>query len=495
MRLTRIRARLGAALAVAALTAFAGLSAGGGAAAAGPAQPRNVVVVLTDDQDLASLEVMTGVKRRLGRRGVSFRKSFAVYPLCCPSRATLLTGQYPHNHGVLDNGGPEGGVKVFDESVTLATALRDEGYRTGYIGKYLNGYPELAREDPGAAIPPGWHRWFGMVDSGQYKWSLNANGLLRRYGRKTSDYQTDVLRRLGLGFIRNHAGKSMPPFFMLVSTNAPHGESGRKFADRNPRPAKRHHGVFERRRLPDKPSFNEQDVSDKPEFLQVPRIKRKERLEIRDRYRGRLESLLSVDEMVSAFVKELRNRGELSNTLFIFTSDNGFLLGEHRLQRKRLLYEESAKVPLVMAGAGLPKGLRLQELVGNIDLAPTIYDVTGVDPPNSLEPDGISLVDVADDPGDYVNRDLLLENFHIGSADGVGAAVRTPNAILIEQRVDGVWNRELYDLNPDSALGGYDPYQLENQIGNPLYAGLRSNLENRLDDLRGCEGTTGPNSC
>ena len=481
------RARLAAAAALAALVAAIGtLNAGGDAAAAGPGDPPNVVVVLTDDQDAASLKVMKGVKRKLGNRGATFKNAFAVYPLCCPSRATLLTGQYPHNHGVLNNGGPDGGVNAFDESVTLATALEEAGYRTGYFGKYLNGYPALARDDPENAIPPGWNRWFGMVDAGQYEWSINANGNLRKYGREPRDYQTDVLRKLGADFIHQRSGRNKPPFFLMVGTNAPHGEKGRKFADRNPRPAKRHVGTFESLRVPDVPSFNEADVSDKPPFLRVPRIKGKGRRELRDRYRGRLESLLSVDEMVTGLLAELRRRNELRNTLFIFTSDNGFLLGEHRLERKRLLYEESAQVPLVMRGPGVNRGADRKQLVGNIDLAPTIYDATGVNPPNSLEPDGVSLLNVVDDPGAFVNRDLLLENFHIGSNDGVGKAIRTPEAILIEQRVDGTTHHELYDLDPDSS--GYDPYELENQYENPKYSGLRADLEDRLDEVRNCQG-------
>ncbi len=487
MPLTAGKVRLATVGVLAALAALAGaLGAGGGAALAGPGDPPNVVVVLTDDQDAASLKVMKGVKRKLGDRGATFKNAFAVYPLCCPSRATLLTGQYPHNHGVLNNGGPDGGVGAFDESVTLATALEEAGYRTGYFGKYLNGYPALAREDPENAIPPGWDRWFGMVDAGQYDWSLNANGNLRRFGREPRDYQTDVLRKLGSGFIRQRSGRNKPPFFLMVGTNAPHGEKGRKFSDRNPRPAKRHVGTFESLRLPDVPSFNEADVSDKPGFLRVPRIKGKGRRELRDRYRGRLESLLSVDEMVTGLLADLRRHNELRNTLFIFTSDNGFLLGEHRLERKRLLYEESAQVPLVMRGPGINRGADRKQLVGNIDLAPTIYDATGVNPPNSLEPDGVSLLNVVDDPGAFANRDLLLENFHIGSRDGVGKAIRTPEAILIEQRVDGTPQHELYDLDPDS--DGYDPYELENQYENPEYSGLRADLEDRLDEVRNCQG-------
>ena len=180
---------------------------------------------------------MKGVKRKLGNRGATFKNAFAVYPLCCPSRATLLTGQYPHNHGVLNNGGPDGGVNAFDESVTLATALEEAGYRTGYIGKYLNGYPALAREDPEAALPPGWNRWFGMVDAGQYEWSLNANGNIRRFGREPRDYQTDVLRKLGADFIRQRSGRNKPPFFLMLGTNAPARREGAQV--RRPQPAPR----------------------------------------------------------------------------------------------------------------------------------------------------------------------------------------------------------------------------------------------------------------
>lgn len=457
--------------------------------AGGDADRPNVIIILTDDQRNDDMWVMNGTRRRLGGSGagVSFVNNFATYPLCCPSRATLLTGQYAHNHGVFDNGGPDGGIANFDDTPTLATQLHAAGYRTGYYGKYLNGYPGRARNDPEGSIPPGWDRWFGLIDAGQYDWSAAANGSIRRFGREPRDYQTDVLARLSREFVRKHAGRRKP-FFLTVATNAPHGEKGRRFSNRNPRPAKRHLGVFEDAKLPKPPSFNEDDVSDKPPFLQVEKLPKDERLELRDRYRGRLESLLAVDELVVDLVRELRRENELRETYVLFTSDNGFLLGEHRLEKKRLLYEESARVPLLMRGPGVPKGVVRPELSGNIDIAPTIYDGTGVSPPDERRPDGISLLDVIDDPDAYSDRDLLLENRHLGSADGVGAALRTPSAVLIEQRVNGELNGEFYALNQDPEAAFYDPYQLENQYENPLFAGVIAQMQARLDELRDCAG-------
>jgi N-acetylglucosamine-6-sulfatase len=434
---------------------------------------RNVIVVLTDDQRAGDMVAMRETRRRLGRHGVTFTRSWATFPLCCPSRATNLTGQYAHNHGVRANFPPEGGARVFDDSATTATALDAAGYRTALVGKYLNGYWGMALEDP-PYIPPGWDRWLGMADSGfMWGWSQVVKGKLREWGehREPRQYQTDVLSRQANAFLRNSL-EGEEPFFLTVTPLAPHPERRRHpVPEVNPRPAPRHRNAFDHLPFPRTKSFNERDVSDKPAWLrETPRLSATLRKRVRARYHDRLASLAAVDELVAGLVDTLRGERALRDTLVIFTSDNGFLLGEHRLRGKDVAYREAAAVPLLARGAGLPKGRRVGAPVGSIDVAATILDATGVEPP--VEQDGISLLDVAARPGDYADRDLLVET-------KASVGVRTPDFLYVEHDAGGV---ELYDTDAD-------PLELDSVHDAPAYADTRAQLAQRLDQLRDCEGS------
>ena len=460
------------------------LAAGAESSASQARRAPNVVVILLDDARKQDVDVMRATRRLLFRRGTSFTNYFSTFPLCCPFRSTLLTGQYAHNHGVMSNKAPDGGYQAFPHRKSLAVALRRGGYRTSWVGKYMNDY---GRGSGGRrVVPPGWDAWASPVRGAHqlYDYTLNINGKPRRFA---GDYRTDVEARLAARHIRRGAGRRAP-FFAVLSLLAPHGEPRHMAISRNPRPAPRHQGAFARLGLPHPPSFNERNMADKPAFMRPRAIDHERRQFIRRRHRDRLASLLAADDAVARVVRALRRSGELANTHVIFTSDNGFLLGEHRDFSKVVLYEESVGVPLAIRGPGFPAHQSRSQITGSIDLAPTILDVTGVDP--ILPADGMSLRPFAANPAHLADRDILLEN---RTAQGV----RTRRHVYIEHHRNGDRSPdgyELYDLRED-------PYQLQNLIGpqstrprtdDPARGAaierLRTDLAERLAELRDCRG-------
>jgi arylsulfatase A-like enzyme len=436
----------------------------------------NLVVIMADDLSVDVLGavldagLMPNLKSRLMDDGVTFDNAFVTDPICCPSRATFLRGQYAHNHGVLSNisnqpgkGGiawpgwfPEGGRAGKNES-TIATWLQGGGYTTGHIGKYLNGYGDYAPDgvaDPKTYIPPGWNDWQGLIDPTTYKvydYEMNDNGAVVAYGGDVSDYQTDVLAGRAVQFIqaRALAGET---FFLNVTPLAPHVEILDLFAtfsSNDPkasfsltiRPAPRHE-VFtngdpvdgEVPSLASKPSFNEIDMSDKPScprpdppagFVWVaeplcvgdrPLLENDPDISnVEAQYKDMAASLLAVDNLIGTVLDALTVNDILDETVVVFTSDNGWNYGEHRLVGKQVPYEESIRVPLIVRAPGFASGATASQLVLNNDLAPTLAELGGVSPP--YDPDGMSLLPLLSDParGDWPRKRFLIENWFVPS--------------------------------------------------------------------------------
>jgi N-acetylglucosamine-6-sulfatase len=434
----------------------------------------NVLVFMTDDQTVESMRVMPNVKTLLADQGVTFDNSFVSYSLCCPSRSTFLTGQYAHNHGVWGNAAPNGGYYKLDSTNTLPVWLQRAGYQTILLGKYLNQYgTKNARE-----IPPGWGQWYGTPDPSTYRYrnfTINENGTLVDFGTAASDYKTDVESRLGVDLIARQAADPRP-FFMWVTFLAPHSGGPRDPDDptgiATPQPAPRHRNHFASEPLPAPPSLNEADVSDKPAAIRNrPALTAAKLRAIRENYQQRLESLLAVDEAIGQMMNQLAASGKLENTYVIFTSDNGFMHGEHRVpQGKVVLYEPSVRVPLIVRGPGLPAGQHRTQYVANIDLAPTIVQATGAQPGRVM--DGRSLIPFAKDKLLHSGRDILLET-------PTYSAVRSPNWLYAEYTTG---ERELYNLARDRD-------ELNSQHLNPALDATKANLANRLARLRQCKGS------
>jgi N-acetylglucosamine-6-sulfatase len=355
-------------------------------AAATSQQHPNVLFVLTDDMRLDDLRFMPHVRALVGEQGVTFDDYFDNVTLCCPARTSILRGQYSHNTGVLTNGGTSGGFETayakHVEQQTIATAMQHAGYTTGLFGKYLNGYPNTA----GAQyIPPGWDAWASSTSGnayGEYDYTLNHDGKQVAYGHAPSDYGTDVYTNLAIDFM-DGARAAHQPFFTYLAVYAPHQPAT---------PAPQDTKSFPGLQAPRDASYNEADVSDKPAWvrnrpLMTPRVQtRVDRLA-----RKRAQSLQAVDRDVAKIVTHLRQTGQLDDTVVIFTSDNGFHLGQHRLPAgKQTAYETDIHLPLMVRGPGMHAGTHVSAITGDIDLAPTIAALGGATLTDS--PDGRSLV-------------------------------------------------------------------------------------------------------
>ena len=425
-------------------------------------QKPNILFILTDDQETGSLSEMPELQALLVEEGTTFENAFATDPLCCPSRATFLRGQYAHNHQIEDNGPPLGGHEKFRElgldRSTVATWLDEAGYETAYLGKYMNGY------DDTTYVPPGWDEWFGWLGNyyspaGEYR--LNNNGHIETYNR-LQIHDTDLLRKKAVSFLENRVGDD-EPFFMWLATNAPHPPAY---------VAKRHERMFSDSPLPSPPSFNEADVSDKPKWLRRSNERLNEsEVEVLERlYRRHLAALQSVDDTIGALVDTLDETGQLDDTYIVFASDNGVFFGEHRLTKKGIAYEEAIRIPFVVRGPGVATQ-RVDQLVVNNDFAPTVADLAGVTPPDFVDGKSFAPLLRSEKPGlEEWRRGFLVE--HYGPEY---QALRTNEYAYIE------WpngDRELYDLEKD-------PYQLRSlhQTADPA---LLEGFASRLDRLRNC---------
>jgi arylsulfatase A-like enzyme len=429
--------------------------------AANAARRPNLILIVTDDQRADTLRFMPNVQRLLAGHGVTFPNFYVTTSLCCPSRTSILTGQYSRHTGVFDNVGAHGGAVAFDDRSTLATWLSGAGYTTALVGKYLNGYPSFGR----CYFPPGWTEWDALASEPEahyYDYTLNHDGYIESYDERVSDYSTTVLFRKGIAFARS----ARQPFFLYLAPSTPH-----RPATRLPRDD----GLFAKLPPYRPPSFDEPDVSDKPWGSLAPPMPQSRIREVDGIRRHMLESLQALDRQVALLVRDLQRSGRLGNTVIALTSDNGFLWGEHRLVSKVWPYEESIKVPLVVRVPWVTSARVDTHLVLNIDLAPTFAELAGVKP--GLPEDGRSIVPLL--RGEQVPwRHAFTEEWLGRPATDVGAppqfeALHTDRYVWIEYR--NGW-RELYDLRSD-------PFELRNLAEDPEATGLRNRLRTELHRL------------
>ena len=476
---------------------------------ASPGQPGNrpnVIVIMTDDQRRDDMGPIPKTQRLIGGAGVTFNRYFASYPVCCPARATFFTGQYAQNHGVrclYKRCG--GGYGRLNQRNYLPLWLQRADYVTAHIGKFLNGY---GKERGTPILPNGWTEWYGLVDHSTYRmWGYkihekgpgDENGTTKEYGRVLSRradlYQTDVLTDKAVGFIRRRAPDNAP-FFLSVAYLAPHHESGhtQELTGKLVRPAPRYRGRYRGLQLPKPPNFNE-NVDDKPWFVGRwnHAITARREAAITKRMRERWEALLAVDDGVQRIVDELRRTGELDNTYVIFTSDNGYMQGEHRVPEGKMLpYDASTHLPLMIRGPGIPHGRTTRALMGDVDLAATVVDAAGARPGHVL--DGLSMLPFARNVHRRNLRPLLHTtagqgarghtNTREGGARGTQPRVPAWNAVrttrwLYVQYKGG--HSELYDLKRDR-------WEMTSRALDPNYRQRRNTLRRILGDLKRCRG-------
>ena len=428
-------------------------------------QGPNFILILTDDMRADELAMVPRLRTLLSEEGTTFENSFATNPVCCPSRVTLLTGRYSHNHRVMTNSPPFGGYERFMQrglgERTLAALLDRHGYRTALYGKYLNGYD-------GEDAPAGWDEWGAFAGSPEEGFAtMTPDGEAERIA--PSVFVDDVAGRSAEAFVREGGPR---PFFLALWFTSPH-----RPYDPPPRHVVSRDGqTFER-----PPSFNEADVSDKPEWLRKrePLSKR----EVDQTWRGRearLEELEAVADHVGVLLGALEDRGELDDTYVVFTSDNGFAMGEHRIRGKGNPYEESIRVPLVVRGPGVLEGATRDELVLNNDVAPTVAEWAGL--PGIPGTDGRSLLPLLGDGASIPWREAFLVEHRQdpGSPSPPTTtyrAVRTADHLYVEYQTG---EEEFYDLLRD-------PYQLQS-IHDSADPALLDRMRGKLEALEGCEG-------
>lgn len=436
----------------------------------------NIVLVLTDDQTSESFDrkYMPQLNRLVAARGLVFTRYYNTFPLCCPSRASILRGQYAHNTGVNNNGPPEGGYFRFLKNGLhqdhLGLWLSRAGYRTGFFGKFLNGYGV----DDNRVIG-GWNTWFvgNTIDQPYYHYRVNSNGTDLFFGGGDDNYFTNVVAKRTLSFIRNssQAGK---PFFAFVSPYSPHSPST---------PAKIHAGRFAAEPFPIRPNYDEAAIADKPSYIRaLPRVSADMQKQIRLNWRKRLEANLSVDDFIGQLFATLQDLGEQNNTYVFVTTDNGFERGEHRIiTGKSLPYDESLRTKLFVVGPGIRQGASSAALVANIDLAPTFAELASAVIPSYV--DGRSLAPLFTGELGWRNA-LYATGFPPVTTEG------DPTDVTSEQFRSLITRHYIYTIYPktgESEMYDFraDPFELEN-IASKAGSEFRSKAEELIRDFRAC---------
>lgn len=448
---------------------------------AGPAAGRpNLVVVLLDDADVEITESMPRLRSLFLEKGARFTSNIANTPLCGPARAVILSGQYAHNNRVYYNNGAEGGYVPwakggYDEN-NLATRLQALGYRTGLFGKYVNDFP-LGKAE--TFVPRGWDDFRGVLsdrEAHNNKFTLNENGALTIYEARSGGYQTDLLSQRLDSFLRDRKKDDPRPVFALLALSAPHVP---------PEPAERHLAAFPGEKAPRKPSFDEADLSDKPKALreQATPITKQQADEIDATYRSMKQSLLSVEDAMEGLIKTLTETGELSRTYVFLTSDNGWMRGEHRIPAEKYApYEESIRVPLMVRGPGVAEDVTLDQVVGLVDLYPTLLELAGAPSTSAAASDGRSMAPLLHlKKGEKAawRESMLIEHFGGGAPFRVRGyfGLRSAKATYVEYATG---EKEYYDL-------AQDPYQMENAASR-LDAATLAALHARVTKLKDCRG-------
>jgi arylsulfatase A-like enzyme len=531
-----VNRRMLVALLVAAAFALGMVLLGLRAEPAGAAPRPNIVVIQTDDQPIEQFEgtwrdyydrdrpIMPHTARLIRGQGIEFSRYITPYPLCAPSRASLLSGNYAHNHGVIRIGGDRGGWpayrsnRIFDEN--LGTWLQRSGYRTLHFGKFMNYYGGLD-EPPEAEVPPGWDRWVSDATDNStrdfYGYRQNVDGQVSGplgwpwydtdsgkdqvgcpwLGLEVCNYHSDSMSLQAVNAIENSGRK---PFYLQIDYHTPHGDSKPPIG---PEPAVRHYDTALRTPVPMPPGFNEEDTSDKPDFISaVPPMDSKEIEQIKDENQKSVEALRSVDDGVKWIYKALRAKGKLNNTYIIFTSDNGFFLGQHRISRGKLLpYEPALRVPMVIRGPGIKRRSVSRELVANQDIAPTVLKLAGARAGRRV--DGRPMVRFWEKPGKISRRPVLISSYSSATSLIPGDYPSEPQVVIPEgsgastsgsvasQNYVGIrlgpykyvlsesGDHELYVLSQD-------PAELDNRYEDPRYRRVIRFLDRELERLRGC---------
>lgn len=520
-----------------------GLAASGLVAPGASAAKPSFVVIQTDDQPRNVFDrrfrdlndnwrlIMPNTVKLIRDKGINFTQYMTPFPICAPSRASLLSGRYAHNHGVVRISGPRGGFEGYRNNPimheNLAVWLQRAGYRTMHFGKFINHYggPDEPAEE---LVPPGWDRWVTDATDNStrefYGYRQNVDGEITDrlgwpyydqtggrdpdgcpwLGVQVCNYHTDSMSVQAEQAIRASAGR---PFYLQVDYHTPHGDSRPPIG---PEPAARHYDTALRTPGPRPLGFNEKDIRDKPSYLReaAPPLKRNEINQIDTDFRKSVEALRSVDEGVGRIITALRQTGRLDDTYVIFTSDNGYFNGQHRISRGKLLpYEPAIRVPFVMRGPGIRPKTRSFEPVANHDIAPTIFRLAGARA--QLTIDGRSMKRFWLKPRKRSRRPILLSSYQqitrlipgdypddpgdeLTGRKGQDASVsaRSPVQNYVGIRL-GPYKYVRYE-NGETELYVLrdDPGELQNRARNPRYGGVIRYLDRQLERLRGCKGQT-----
>ncbi|MBO0873771.1 MAG: sulfatase [Pseudonocardia sp.] len=445
----------------------------------------NIVFVLTDDFSLNLVQYMPHVLQ-LQKDGTTFSNYTVTDSLCCPSRSSIFAGKPPHDTGVFTNTAPDGGFKVFhgrgEESETFATDLQKVGYRTAMMGKYLNGYqPTSTLRGSQPYVPPGWTEWdVAGKGYGEFNYDLNENHQVKHYGKAPADYLTDVLSAKGQDFITSSTARHSP-FFLEIATFTPHAPYV---------PAPQDANSFPGLRAPRTPAFDTPPATAPAWLANRPPLTAQQQDRIDTIFRKRVQDVQSVDRMIGAIQATLSKAGVAGDTDVVFSSDNGYHLGEYRLpQGKMTAFDTDVHVPLVAAGPGIRSGQVVSNPVLNTDLRPTFEQLGGAPTPPDVDGHTLLPLLAGQHPSDW--RTAAVVEHHGPDTDRTdpdlpgknGAnpptynALRTDRATYVEY-ADGA--KEYYDR-------AADPDELHNTVSSLSPTDL-SSLHNSLAAMTGCHG-------